>query len=320
MTARKLYTAALATTALVGVGFSAAADYPERAITMIVPFAAGGGTDVTARTVAPFLEEYLGGEIVVENVPGGSGELGATRIAQADPDGYTIGWMNVTNTMANAYARDTAYETPASFEPIANVVFDAAMVVVGPNSPFETFEELLEYATENPGDLTFATSGISSDSHLNLLMLHGETEARFTHAPFEGGAASRAATLGGHVDVLSSTRSEVQPYHEEGELRILAAWTEERLEALPDVPTLKEHGIELTSGSWRGLIAPAGTPREYVDALAVAVEQMVNDPDFQKRSEDIRLGLEYMDADDYHAFLQDWHERLTALWEAEPWQ
>ena len=320
MKARQLYLTALVTTALIGVGFSAAADYPERSITMIVPFAAGGGTDVTARTVAPYLEEYLGGEIVVENVPGGSGELGATRIAQGEPDGYTIGWMNVTNTMANAYARDTAYETPASFEPIANVVFDAAMVVVGPDSRFETFQELLDYAAENPGELTFATSGISSDSHLNLLLLHGESDARFTHVPFEGGAASRAATLGGHVDVLSSTRSEVQPYHEEGELRILAAWTEERLDALPDIPTLKEHGIDLTSGSWRGLIAPAGTPREIVEQIAEAVEEMVNNEEFQRRSEDIRLGLEYMDADAYMAFLTDWDERLTALWEAEPWQ
>jgi tripartite-type tricarboxylate transporter receptor subunit TctC len=320
MTRRTLRTAALATTALVATAFSAAAEYPERPITMIVPFAAGGGTDVTARTVEPFLEKYLGGDIVVENVPGGSGELGATRIAQAEPDGYTIGWMNVTNTMANAYARDTAYETPGSFEPIANVVFDAAMVVVHPDSQFETFEQLLEYAAENPGDLTFATSGISSDSHLNLLMLHQESDARLTHVPFEGGAASRAALLGGHVDVLSSTRSEVQPYQEEGEVRILAAWTEDRLEMLPDVPTLKEHGLDLTSGSWRGLVAPAGTPREIVDQLAEAVEQMVKDPEFQERAEQMRLGLEYMDADQYLAFLTDWDERLTALWEAEPWQ
>lgn len=320
MTGRALRTTALAGTALMMMSFAAAADYPERAVTMIVPFAAGGGTDVTARTVEPFLEKYLGGDIVVENVPGGSGELGATRIAEAEPDGYTIGWMNVTNTMANAYARETAYETPGSFEPIANVVFDAAMVVVHPDSQFESFEDLLEYAKENPGELTFATSGVSSDSHLNLLMLHQESEARLTHVPFEGGAASRAALLGGHVDVLSSTRSEVQPYQEEGEVRILAAWTEDRLEPLPDVPTLKEHGLELTSGSWRGLVAPAGTPKEIVDQLAEAIEQTVNDPAFQEKSEEIRLGLEYMDADEYLDFLTQWDKRLTALWEADPWQ
>lgn len=320
MTGRALRTTALAGTAMMMMSFAVAADYPERAVTMIVPFAAGGGTDVTARTVEPFLEKYLGGDIVVENVPGGSGELGATRIAEAEPDGYTIGWMNVTNTMANAYARETAYETPGSFEPIANVVFDAAMVVVHPDSQFESFEDLLEYAKENPGELTFATSGVSSDSHLNLLMLHQESEARLTHVPFDGGAASRAALLGGHVDVLSSTRSEVQPYQEEGEVRILAAWTEDRLEPLPDVPTLKEHGLDLTSGSWRGLVAPAGTPKEIVDQLAEAIEQTVNDPEFQEKSEEIRLGLEYMDADEYLDFLTQWDKRLTALWEADPWQ
>lgn len=319
MNNKLLGTATVAGTAMLW-SLGAAADYPTRAITMIVPFGAGGGTDVTARTVEPVLERFLGGDIVVENVPGGSGELGATRIARAAPDGYTIGWMNVTNTMSNSYARETGYETPGSYEPIANIVFDAAMVVVHPDSPFETFQDLLDHATENPEALTFATSGISSDSHLNLLLLHEASEARFIHAPFEGGAASRTALLGGHVDVLSSTRSEVQPYYEEGQVRILAAWTEERLDALPDVPTLKEHGLDLTSGSWRGLVAPAGTPRDIVEKLAAAVEQTVADADFQQRAEDMRLGLEYMNADDYLAFLEAWDERLTALWEANPWQ
>ena len=309
-----------AAAALGAASVAAAAEYPERPITMIVAYNPGGGTDVAARTLAPFIEKHLGNDasITILNKPGAGGEVGFTALANSDADGYTIGFINTPVLLTIPLERKTRY-TIDSFQPIGNVVYDPGIFAVSPDSGIKTLEDLVTAAKERPGELTYATTGIGSDDHLAMLKFERLTGVKLQHVPFEGSAPARAALLGGHIDIGVINAGEAAPYAEEGKLVLLGQMSDKRWEGIPDTPTFKEQGFDIVSGSARGIAAPAGAPQEYVDAVAAAIEKAIQDPEFQAKAKEQALPLDYRGPADYKAMLDETAAEAKTIWDENPW-
>lgn len=320
MKKRLLGKALLASAVLLTVSAGTALAYPDKPITLIVPFAPGGGTDLSARMITPYIEKYLGdgASIVVENRAGAGGDVGATAIALAEPDGYTIGFMNVPNTMMKAHERETRW-TVESFEPIANMVFDPAVLAVKADSPFQSLAEVIEAAKSRPGELNVSSAGVGSNTHLDLMRLESAADVTFTHVPFDGGGAARNALLGGHVDLIASALGDMQRYADDGEVRMLGILTAERFPLAPDVPTYAEQGYPIEGGAARGLVAPKGVPQEAIDAIARAVEQALQDEELIQKTTEIALPLVYMGPEEYGEYLLRSDGELAAVWASTPW-
>lgn len=306
--------------ALSAASVVAFAEYPERPITMIVGYNAGGGTDIAARTLAPFIEKYLGDGATVNvlNQPGAGGEIGFTRLAQANPDGYTIGFINTPNLITIPIQRNARYSLD-SFTPIANVVDDPGAFSVLPNSPFSSLKELVEYAKENPDKVTYGTTGIGGDDHLAALAFERAVGVKLKHIPFSGTAEVRTATLGGHIMMANMNISESIADGREGTLNILGQMAEERWSEAPDVPTFKEQGANVVMGSMRGIAAPAGLPEDIRTKLENALEQAINDPDFMTRAKDQNLALAFLNSEDFELVLRRLHDDYSQIWEEQPW-
>ncbi len=174
-------------------------------------------------------------------------------------------------------------------------------------------------AKERPGELTYATTGIGSDDHLAMLKFQRQTGTELQHVPFEGSAPARAALLGGHVDVGVINAGEAIPYAEEGNVVLLGQMGEERWEGAPDVPTFKEQGYDIVSGSARGIAAPAGAPQEYVEALAAAIEAAVMDPEFREKAKEQALPLQYLGPQEYQQMLEQTRQVAEQIWADTPW-
>ncbi|MEM1430635.1 MAG: tripartite tricarboxylate transporter substrate binding protein [Pseudomonadota bacterium] len=299
---------------------AALADYPERGIEMIVAFSPGGGTDVAARSIQPFIEEALGTDITVKNVPGAGGEVGFTELATSESDGYTIGFINVPAIFAYSYERETRYSRD-SFAPIANLVYDPGIFAVRADSEFETLQDLIQYGVDNPGALPIGTSGSTGSSeHLAILNVQAQTGASFNHAPFGSTAPLRTALLGGHIPVAAFNLSEAVQFEEAGELRVLGVMASERSGLSPDVPTFAEQGVDIVAGSSRGIAAPAGVPQEILDKLSAAIGEAMSAGEYVANAESANIPLDYMDAAEYGAFLDNTDAALAEIWETTPWR
>ncbi len=312
----------VAAAALVAVGGTAAkADYPERPITMIVAYSAGGGTDVLARTIAPFLEKHMGGNtsFAVVNRPGAGGEIGFTATAQARPDGYTIGFINVPAIVNPLIEREPEY-TLDNFTFLANMVSDPASIVVGKTSEFGSLSDWVDYVRENPRTMPVGNSSLGGAMHTSLLRFLRSADLEVTHVPFPGSAPSRTALMGGHVASSVFGLGEASPFHEEGELRILATMAAERWELAEDVPTFREEGYDIVSGSFRGLAAPADLPDDVREALLDAIRATFEDPEFQEAARKQYLPLEYVEGDDYRDMVHQIYEDMQEVWETTPWR
>lgn len=320
MSVRKLAVPLFAAAALAVGASSVLAAYPERPITMIVAYAPGGGTDVLARSFAPFIEKYLGGgaSITIVNKGGAGGEVGFTAAAQAKADGYTIGFLNLPNFLTMPIERQTRY-TLESFVPLANMVDDPGAFNVHIDSPFKTLKDLVEYAKANPGAVTVGTSGVGSDDHLSMLAFAKQAGIKMTHVPFNGAAPNRTALMGRHITVGSFNISEVVDFAKEGKIRILGQMAEKRWVMAPDVPTFKEQGFDVIMGSQRGIGAPANFPEEATKKLSEAIGKAVEDPEFQALAKKTYLPLAFMPAPEYSAFLAKMNERFKQMWAEDPW-
>ncbi|WP_108663219.1 tripartite tricarboxylate transporter substrate binding protein [Acuticoccus kandeliae] len=320
MNKRELGKALLASAFALAVTTGTAAAYPDKPITLIVPFSPGGGTDLSARMIAPYIEKYLGdgAEIVIENRAGAGGDVGATAIALAEPDGYTIGFMNVPNTMMKSHERETRW-TVDSFDPIANLVLDPAVLTVRADSPFQTLGDVIEAAKARPGEITVSSAGVGSNTHLDLMRLETAAGVDFTHVPFDGGAAARNALLGGHVDLAASALGDMQRFSDDGEVRMVGILTSERFPLAPDVPTYAEQGYPLEGGAARGLVGPKGMPQEAIDAIASAVEKALQDQELIDKTKEIALPLLYMGPAAYGEYLQRSDAELAEVWASTPW-
>ncbi|TLP48288.1 MULTISPECIES: Bug family tripartite tricarboxylate transporter substrate binding protein [Cohaesibacter] len=305
--------------AFLTIAGAAAAEFPEKPIKVIVGYSAGGGTDVMARTVAPFLEKYLGegSSIVVKNMPGASGQIGVTEAANAEKDGYTLGTYNLPGMMARTLDRKADYDAD-SFTYLANVVNDPNVIVTSKKSGLDTFEKLLAEAKANPRAVTVGMSSLGGDDHFLLTKLQKMTDTEFTIVPFRGSAPARTALMGGHVAMGVLNVSEVSAFKEE--INILGIALAERSEFAPDVPTFKEQGIDLINGSMRGFIAPAGLPDDVRAKLLDAFNKLEGDAEFKAAMKATANPVEVVTGDDFKALNAEILDLAKAVWAETPWR
>jgi tripartite-type tricarboxylate transporter receptor subunit TctC len=253
---------------------AAAADYPTRAIKMVVPFAPGGGTDVLGRIIGQRLSEQWGQPVVIENQPGASGGIGTRAAAKAEPDGYTLLMASTGALMAAAAALspDGPFDVNKFFAPITTVAAPPYLLVVNPNVQANTVADLIKLAREKPKALSFGSSGIGAASHLSGALFEKDAKIEMLHVPYKGTGPAVTDLLGGRIDMMFSPSTTVQAFVASGKLKALGTTGARRSKFFPDVPTVSEGGLPgYESVGWFGLLAPAHTPRDIVDKLNKAV-------------------------------------------------
>lgn len=270
------------------LGSAVAQDYPSRPITVIVPFPAGGPSDTVARVTAQSMSKTLGQQIVVENVGGAGGTLGAARASRSAPDGYTLLLHHVGLATADTLYRKLPYATKKAFAPIG-LVTDAPMVFIGrsdlaPNN----FAELVAFAKKQGEKLTFATSGVGSSSQLCAMLFMSAIKTKLTQVPYKGGGPLMNDLIGRQVDVGCEQATTGMPPIQSKRIKGYAVTTMSRLKSMPDLPTADEAGLKgFALGVWHGLYAPAGTPTAVIQRLAGALQAALKDPELGKRFESI---------------------------------
>lgn len=269
----------------------ARAEYPEKPITMIVPWAAGGSTDQTARVLAKAAEAHLGQTIVIINRPGASTTIGMAELAKANPDGYTIGTLSSTAYLVALQGRQLPFHPINDFSYISYYGDNVIGVAVLDKSPYKTLGDIVAEGKTNPGKLKYGTAGVGTTQHLTTEALQRFSGAKFVHVPQQGSAASAPALLGGHVDFIMET-SVWAPFVEDKQVRLLAVTTPKRAKSYPDVPTLSELGYK-SLRSVQAIIAPAGLPEPIRAKLEGAFRKALADKAFHETMQ--RLAMEVVD-------------------------
>ncbi len=264
---------------------AAAQPYPTKAVRMVVPFAAGAGSnDIMARLVAQKLSDSLGQQVVVDNRPGASGIIGTELVAKAPPDGYTVLMMSLTFTVNPSLYKKLPYDTLRDFAPVTLVASAPLMLVVHPSVPAKAVSEFIAYARANPDKLNFGSGGPGTTPHLAGEMIKSMAGIRVTHVPYKGGAPALADLVGGQIQFMCENIPGTLPFAKSGKLRALAVTDLKRSALLPELPTLDESGLRgYQIVGWNGLFAPAGTPRAIVDRLHAEVVRALALSDVQQR-------------------------------------
>ena len=270
--------------------------FPRRSIQLIVPAPAGGPTDIGARVLASIMEKDIGQPVVVVNKPGAGAQLGATELARARPDGYTIGYFTMPglNTMVLDPERKAAF-TLDSFALIINQVLDPGVIWVRADSPFKTLADLVAAVKKEPNKFSACTTGILSDDHLAIMMLEEAANIKFRVVHFDGASQQFTAILGGHVDVAFDNVGSVRKRAMSGEVRVLAVMDPQRSKLMPDSPTTKELGFPtVNSNSTRGIAAPKGVPPAILTYLEAALKKAMESPEHLRKMEDVGLEVRIM--------------------------
>jgi tripartite-type tricarboxylate transporter receptor subunit TctC len=256
--------------------------YPERPISMVVTFAAGGSSDVLARAVAESMSRGLGKQVAVDNRPGAGGHIGAEAVAHAAPDGYTILFgTNGTLGIGPAIYKNLRYDPLHDLAPVGILHKLPLLLIVNPSVPAKTLKELIDYARSNPGALSFASAGVGSVSHLAGELLKEQAKIDILHVPYKGGGAAVADLLSGRVSMMLETIPNALPLARSGQMRAIGVTTKERSASAPDIPTLAESGLpDFDVSAWTGLFAPAGTPRPIIDRLNAETQKLTGDKDY----------------------------------------
>jgi len=257
------------------------AEYPDHKVDVIIGLSPGGGTDVMARCVFPYVEEKLGVPFVVQNKPGAGGQIGYTAMAMSKPDGYTISNTNTMSIVTMELTRENvAFALKEDIQPICQVVYDPSSIFVRKDSPFKTMEDLINYAKENPGEVTYGGTAVWASHHVHMLMLERAAGIKLNYITFDGSAGTKAALLGGHIDVAGAGFTEFVQQVKEGEARVLVSAAANRWEEFPDIPTYYDLGYDIEIGASRGFSAPKGTPMERIQLLANAIKEIMQEPAF----------------------------------------
>ena len=307
----------IATAAFLGIALLApavtAAPFPERDISVIVPWAAGGGTDALARTLAKNGKKYFGVNVTVVNKVGGAGGIGMGSVATAKPDGYTVGV--ITDYLSLYRLLGMSELSYRDFELIALLNRSAAAISVQASSPFKSLKDMMEYAKANPGVLTVAHAGPGQAWHLAVASLAMKYGIKFTYVPFDSAAPVRTALLGGHVSVATTGIDEVLQFYKTKQLRLLAVNSLSRQPVFPDVPTFAEAGypIENPIFAWRGLAVAKGTPPDILKALRDGFRKAAEDPDYVKLMDELALPRTYLEAEQFGQFLAETEKSLAPL-------
>lgn len=282
---RHICTALMAASLLSLASLQAAAqNYPIRPIRMVVPFAPGGGSDISARVLADSLGPALGTTIVVDNRPGAGSTLGTDIVSKASPDGYTALLGNISMAFNPALYKKLPYDTLRDFTPVSLVVEQPNIMVAHPSLPAKTLKEFIALAQASPGKLTYGSAGLGSGTHLAMELLLISLKLKLIHVPYKGTGPALTALLGNETSAFMSTFASALPHVKAGRLRTFGVTTLKRASALPDTPTIAEAGVPgFDYGTWYGLLVPAGTPRAIVDKLNKATVEQLKTPALQQR-------------------------------------
>jgi tripartite-type tricarboxylate transporter receptor subunit TctC len=257
--------------------------WPQRQVTIVVPFAAGGSADLIARVLQQHLQAKTGVPVVVENKSGAGGSIGAGFVAKAPPDGYTLLLGTVSTNAINAFLYSRlSFDVGRDFQAVSLLVRFPNILIVHPRIPVKTVPELVAYLKAHDGQLNYGSSGVGTSSHLSVVMFGLATGTQMTHVPFRSTAEEVNNMIGGQLDLAIDSMTTTWPFAQAGAVRALAVTTPQRAAAAPDLPTIGEtlSGYEATA--WQGLFAPAGTPRATIDAIAAQLDQIWKSPDVIK--------------------------------------
>ena len=285
--------------------------YPEHTIKIIVPWSAGGGTDLISRQIGRIMEEKLGVPVIIENKTGGGGLVGFQAIANAKPDGYTIGSISISMILQKAAG--LGYQDFRGLTPIGIYNEDAASLTVNADAPWNSIGEFVEYCKDNPGTVRVSNSGTGAIWHVSALRMEKFFGIDLVHIPYEGGNPAAIAVAGGHVEVTTTSPPEVASLVNAGKLKILAIPAEERINLFPDIPTFKEEGYDFTAGTWRALAGPAGLPEEVTKKLEETLMEVVKDQryiDFMSKG---GFGIRVMGSDAFYKTLEKLESEFIEL-------
>jgi tripartite-type tricarboxylate transporter receptor subunit TctC len=283
-------------------GQGEAADYPTKKITYIIPFNPGGQSDITAQFQRKPLKEALGVDIIIKHMPGAGGAVAWANLVKADGDGYTISGNNIPHIIIQPLVReDAGYETD-QLKPVYMFQTTPIGFAVAKDSEFDSLEDIIDYAKDNPGAITVSGSGTHSGHHLALLQLQHITGAEFTYIPATGAAPSVANFLGGHTTAIMANSNDL--YSQTDKMKILAIGTEERFKQLPDVPTFIEEGVDMTAGIDRGVCVPPDTPDAVVKALEEAFAEVCKGETFVNEMEKMAFQVHNIGAKEFAEYIE----------------
>ncbi len=281
-----LYAFALLSGTNAFVAYAQSSNFPTRPVTLIVPFSAGGGTDVVARTIAPKLTELWGSQVIVDNRTGASGTIGLQAVNKAAPDGHTVGMMIITHaTNAAMLGAKSPIDLVRDFSPISQVVAQPYALMVNASIPAKSVKELVALAKARPGALTYGSSGVGGVVHLAGELLSVRTNVKITHVPYKGTAPAVADVAGGHIAMAFCTLMSAQPLVARGRTRVLGITAKERLAIAPDIPTIEESGVTgpFEVSGWYGIAAPPNTPSAVVEKFSRDVARVIKLNDVRDR-------------------------------------
>jgi len=299
---------AIAGLGLGGTAALAQGGYPAKTITMIVPAAAGGTTDLAARMAAQALAPVIGQSVVVDNKGGGNGSIAASLVKRAEADGYTLLMQYSGYHVISPHLTKTRTWEQGDFQPVANVLSAPQIIVVRSELPVKTLAELVAYAKANPGKLNYASSGNGSLQHVTGATLEQQAGIKMVHVPYKGTGPALQDLLGGQVDLTFGTAPPFMPHVQSGKLRVLAVTGTQRLPSLPDAPTTAEAGYAgVNATSWFAVFAPAATPRPVIDKLTADLKKVVENPAFKQKAQEQGATADYMNPQQLGAMVKtDW--------------
>ena len=281
-----LQLAALALASVAGAAHAQA--WPSKPVSLVVPFPAGGTTDVLARALAERLSPAIGQPVIVENKPGAGATIGADHVAKAKADGHTLLIGAVHHTIASSVYKKLPYDFQKSFEPVTVIAMVPNVLVVNARTPAKNVNELVALIKAKPAEASYGSNGNGTAQHLIGTQFQQQTGTRLQHIPYKGSGPLATDLLGGQILMSFDTITPVLPHIKAGKLRPLAVTTAKRSPALPDVPTLQEAGLkDFDIGTWFGVLAPVGTPKPVLDRLSAEATKIIQSPDFRKRMDDI---------------------------------
>ena len=295
---------------------SFAQDWPQKTIRFIVPFPAGGGTDVVARLVARNLQDKLGQTIIVENRGGANGAIGLMAVKQAVPDGYTLAFTSDTPMTVNPWLyKDLSYDPLKDFIPVASAVRLPGMLAAYPSFPANNIAELIALAKAKPGGINYASAGVGNFSHLAMELFSGATGVKLQHVPYKGTAPAAQALVSGEVQVGFNNVQTLLPFVKDGKLKALGVAEPKRIPYLPDLPAVAETVPGFEMAPWVGIVAPAGTPQAVIDRLSQEMQTVMADPAIAKQFSDQQLTVMCLTKDKFvdliKADLAKWHKVTT---------
>lgn len=305
---------ALALALMFGMGAAQANEYPDRAVTVVVPFLAGGGGDTLARLVVNGLAKELNQSIVIENKPGAGGNIGTSQMVRATADGYTLGYgTNGTAAINHLIYKNPGF-TPDDLEPISRFTTITASMAVSAESQFNSVQDVIDEAKKRPGQLTCGSAGNGTTSHIACELFKKMADIDMVHVPYRGGAAALTDLIGGRLDILIDVMPNLAGQIAGGKLRPLAVTMEERVPTHPDVPTMGEAGVPgYYFFAWDGLYAPKGTPSEILDKLNAAVHATLAQPEIAKALTDRGATPAPTSREELRAFIKSEYNRLGEI-------